>query len=340
MKNTILRSLSALACLAASAVSAQTTVAEIRERGALRCGVSEGLAGFSAQDANGQWQGFDVAKCRAVAAAILADPGAVEFVPTTAQSRFELLAEGEIDMLARNTTWTFGRDVSMGLSFVGVNYYDGQGFLLRRALGISSALELDGLRICVQADTTTEVNLIDYFRTNNMTPVLVRVANNHEAQQKYLADECDAYSSDISGLAATRAAFAEPGEHVILPEVISKEPLGPVVRDEDRNWESIVRWTLFALIAAEELGITSANVTELAQQGSDTPEINRLLGREADFGNMLGLDPGWAMRAIAASGNYGEIFAATIGDQTPIGLARGLNAQWTRGGLLYAPPFR
>lgn len=331
------------ACLAMTAIAApcfaQSTLESVLERGVLRCGVSEGLAGFSAQDANGVWQGFDVAKCRAVAAAVIGDPSAVEFLPTDTQNRFDMLLDGDVDMLARNTTWTFSRDVGLGLSFVGVNYYDGQGFLVRRALGVSSALELDGTRICVQPDTTTQNNLADFFKANNMSYLPVPVMGPHDAQKQYLAEECDAYTTDVSGLAATRATFAEPGEHVILQELISKEPLGLVVRSDDAQWESIVRWTLFALIAAEELGVTSANVSELAQ-GSDTPEINRLLSVEGKYHQMLGLEAGWGMRAIAAAGNYGEIFAATIGEQTPIGLARGLNAQWTRGGLLYSPPFR
>lgn len=324
--------------LLAAATHAQT-LSTVQDRGELNCGVSTGLAGFSAPDANGVWQGFDVAKCRAVAAAVLNDPMAVNFVPTTGQTRFSALASGEVDMLARNSTWTFTRDIDLNLTFVGTNYYDGQGFMITREMGVSSASELDGATVCIQTGTTTELNLADYFRANGMSYEPVPIETNAEAQQQYLAGACDVYTTDVSGLAATRASFADPSEHVILPEVISKEPLGPVVRDGDKQWEGIVRWTLFALIAAEELGITSVNVAELAQ-GTDNREMNRLLGVEGDFGSMLGLDSEWAVRAISAGGNYGEIFSATIGDQTPIGLARGLNAQWTQGGLMYAPPFR
>ena len=338
MKKSVFLGAFAASALLAGVAQAQT-LQSVLDRGELNCGVSTGLAGFSAPDANGVWQGFDVDKCRAVAAAILDDPMAVNFVPTTGQTRFSALASGEVDMLARNTTWTFTRDIDLNLTFVGTNYYDGQGFMVPRELGVSSGMELDGATVCIQTGTTTELNLADFFRANGMEYEPVPIETNAEAQQQYLAGACDVYTTDVSGLAATRASFADPGEHVILPEVISKEPLGPVVRDGDKNWEGIVRWTLFALIAAEELGITSANVAEMAE-GSDSPEINRILGSEGEFGAMLGLDSDWAVRAIAAAGNYGEIFAANIGEQTPIGLARGLNAQWTQGGLMYAPPFR
>lgn len=338
MKKSVFVGAFAATALVAGMAQAQT-LQSIQDRGELNCGVSTGLAGFSAPDANGVWQGFDVAVCRAVAAAILDDAMAVNFVPTTGQTRFSALASGEVDMLARNTTWTFTRDIDLRLTFVGVNYYDGQGFMVSRDLGVSSATELDGATVCIQTGTTTELNLADYFRANGMNYEPVPIETNAEAQQQYLAGACDVYTTDVSGLAATRASFESPDAHVILPEVISKEPLGPVVRDGDKEWEGIVRWTLYALVAAEELGITSANVAELAQ-GTDDPEVNRLLGSEGEFGSMLGLESDWAVRAISAGGNYGEIFAANIGDQTPIGLARGLNALWTQGGLQYAMPFR
>jgi len=338
MKKTILFGTLAAVGMTAGMASAQT-LQTIKDRGELTCGVSTGLAGFSAPDANGVWQGFDVAVCRAVAAAVLNDPMAVTFVPTTGQTRFSALASGEVDMLSRNSTWTFTRDIDLKLTFVGTNYYDGQGFMVNRELGVGSAMELDGATVCIQTGTTTELNLADFFRANGMSYEPVPIETNAEAQQQYLAGACDVYTTDVSGLAATRASFADPENHAILPEVISKEPLGPVVRDGDKEWEGIVRWTLFALIAAEEYGVTSANIAELAQ-GTQNPEINRLLGAEGDLGSMLGLDSEWAIRAISAGGNYGEIFASTIGDQTPIGLARGLNAQWTQGGLMYAPPFR
>ncbi|PVH29484.1 amino acid ABC transporter substrate-binding protein [Pararhodobacter oceanensis] len=323
----------------AAGMAAAGTLEDVQERGTLNCGVSTGVNGFSAPDANGVWQGFDVAICRAVAAAVLDDPMAVNFVPTTGQTRFTALASGEIDMLARNTTWTLSRDVDLGFTFVGVNYYDGQGFITNRELGVSSATELDGATVCIQTGTTTELNLADFFRANNMTYEPVPIETNAEAQQQYLAGACDTYTTDASGLAATRASFSAPGDHVILPEIISKEPLGPLVRQGDDEWADIVRWTLNALVAAEELGITSTNLDQMTA-GTDNPEINRMMGTEGSLGEMLGLEADWAVRAIAASGNYGEIFAANIGEQTPVGLARGLNAQWTQGGLMYAPPFR
>ncbi len=319
--------------------AAAATLDDVKARGELNCGVSTGLAGFSAPDANGVWQGFDVAVCRAIAAAVLNDPMAVNFVGTTGQTRFSALASGEVDVLARNTTWTFSRDVDLKFTFTGVNYYDGQGFMVNRALGVSSAKELDGATVCIQTGTTTELNLADYFRSNNMNYEPVPIETNAEAQQQYLAGACDVYTTDLSGLAATRATFADPENHVLLPEIISKEPLGPLVRHGDEEWADIVFWTFNALVAAEELGITSTNLEELAA-GTNNPEINRMLGNEGDLGAMFRLDNEWAKRAIAAGGNYGEIFAATIGEGTPIGLARGLNAQWTQGGLLYAPPFR
>ncbi|MGZ9810949.1 amino acid ABC transporter substrate-binding protein [Pseudoroseicyclus sp. H15] len=338
MKTSVLFGALTVAGLAAGAASA-ATLDDVKEAGVLNCGVTTGLVGFAAPDANGEWEGFDVGICRAVAAAVLGDPTAVNFVPTTGQTRFTALASGEIDLLARNTTWTFSRDVDLKFEFVGINYYDGQGFMVPKALGVSSAKELDGATVCIQTGTTTELNLADYFRVNNISYEPVPIETNAEAQQQYLAGACDVYTTDASGLAATRATFENPGDHVILPEITSKEPLGPLVRHGDNDWGDIARWTLNALIAAEEYGVTSANVEELSQ-GTDNPEINRLLGTEGDLGGMLGLDADWAKNAIMAVGNYGELFEQNIGESTPIGLARGLNAQWTNGGLLYAPPFR
>jgi general L-amino acid transport system substrate-binding protein len=339
MKKSVFLGTLAVTGLAAGIASAQSTLEQVQTRGTLNCGVTTGLTGFAAPDANGEWQGFDVSICRAVAAAVLGDATAVEFVPTTGQTRFTALASGEIDVLARNTTWTFSRDVDLAFEFVGVNYYDGQGFMVPRELGVSSALELDGATVCIQTGTTTELNLADFFSSNNMDYEPVPVETNAEAQQQYLAGSCDVYTTDASGLAATRATFEDPTAHVVLPEIISKEPLGPLVRHGDNEWGDIVRWTLNGLIAAEEYGVTSTNVSELAA-GTNNPEINRMLGTEGNLGEMLGLDAEWLQRAIASVGNYGEIFAGNIGESTPIGLARGLNAQWTDGGLLYAPPFR
>ncbi len=338
MKKTVFFGALAVAGVAAGAVAAGT-LDDVKARGKLNCGVSTGLVGFAAPDANGNWDGFDVGVCRAVAAAVLGDPTAVEFVPTTGKTRFTALASGEVDMLARNTTWTFSRDVDLKFEFVGINYYDGQGFMVPKSLGVTSAKDLDGATICIQTGTTTELNLADFFRANNMSYEPVPIETNAEGQQQYLAGACDAYTTDASGLAATRASFENPKDHIILPEIISKEPLGPLVRHGDQQWGDIVRWTLNALISAEELGITSANIDELAK-GTQNPEINRILGTEGDLGAMFGLDKQWAYRAIKAGGNYGELFEKNIGENTPIGLARGLNAQWKDGGLVYSPPFR
>jgi general L-amino acid transport system substrate-binding protein len=339
MNKTILLGALTVAGLAAGAAAAGT-MDDVKARGTLKCGSNEGLAGFAAPDANGVWSGFDVSLCRAIAAAVLGDPQAVEFVPLTSQTRFTALAAGEVDVLIRNSTWTFSRDTDLKLDFKGVNYYDGQGFMVPKSLGVSSAKELDGATVCIQTGTTTELNLADFFRVNNISYEPVPVATNAEGQQQYLAGACDVYTTDMSGLAATRATFEAPGDHVILPEIVSKEPLGPAVRHGDNEWGDIVGWTLNLLIAAEELGITSANVTELAAAPTSNPEINRMLGTEGELGAMIGLDKDWGVRVISAVGNYGEVFERNIGEATPVGLARGLNAQWTNGGLLYAPPFR
>ncbi|MCF6444265.1 amino acid ABC transporter substrate-binding protein [Nereida sp. MMG025] len=339
MKKTVFLGALTIAGLAAGAAAA-ATLDDVKARGKLNCGVTTGLVGFAAPNANGEWEGFDVAVCRAVAAATLGDPTAVEFVPTTGKTRFTALASGEIDMLARNTTWTFSRDNDLKFEFVGVNYYDGQGFMVPKELGVSSAKELDGATVCIQTGTTTELNLADFFRSNNISYEPVPIETNAEAQQQYLAGACDVYTTDASGLAATRATFEDPSAHALLPEIISKEPLGPLVRHGDNEWGDIVRWTLNAMITAEELGVTSANVADMAANGTDNPEINRLLGTEGTLGEMIGLEADWAKNAIMAVGNYGEVFEGNIGESTPIGLARGLNAQWTEGGLMYSPPFR
>lgn len=319
--------------------AAAGTLDDVKARGMLNCGVSEGMVGFAAADANDNWDGFDVGMCRALAAAVLGDPSAVNFVPTSNKIRFTALASGQIDVLARNTTWTFSRDVDQQFDFVGINYYDGQGFLVPKELGVSSAKELNGKAICVQTGTTTERNLMDYFRKNNMEYTTVSIETVADAQTRYLAGECNVYTTDASGLAATRATFQNPKDHVVLPEIISKEPLGPLVRHGDNEWGDIVRWTLNALIAAEEYGVTSANVEELSGV-TDNPEVKRLLGTSGTLGEMMGLSPDWAKRAIMAGGNYGELFEKNIGQNTPVGLSRGLNAQWIDGGLLYSPPFR
>ena len=339
MKKSVIFGALTVAGLAAGAANA-ATVDDVKARGKLNCGVSTGVVGFAFPDANGNWSGFDVDVCRAVAAAVLGDPMAVEFVPTTGKTRFTALASGEVDMLARNTTWTFSRDVDLKFTFIGVNYYDGQGFMVPKDLGVSSAQELDGAAVCIQTGTTTELNLADFFRINNLEYTPVPIETNAEAQQQYLAGACQVYTTDASALAATRATFEAPDDHVVLPEIISKEPLGPLVRHGDDQWGDIVRWTLNALITAEELGVTSANVAEHAASAGDNPEINRMLGTEGNLGEMLGLDADWAVKVISSVGNYGESFEGNIGEATPIGLARGLNALWTDGGLIYTPPFR
>jgi general L-amino acid transport system substrate-binding protein len=324
---------------ALAGIASADTLADVKARGELICGTNTGLTGFAAPDANGVYQGFDVAVCKAIAAAVLGDATKVRYVPTTGETRFTALASGEVDLLVRNSTWTFSRDTDLKFDFVAVNYYDGQGFMVKKDLGVSSAKELDGATVCIQTGTTTELNLADYFKANNMTYTPVTVADDSEGQRQYLAGACDTYTTDASGLAASRATMADAENHIILPEIISKEPLGPVVRHGDNNWGDIVRWSYYALVAAEEWGITQANIEEVAST-SQNPEVRRLLGLEGDMGVKIGLDNEFAKRAIAASGNYGEIFEANIGSATPIGLARGLNALWTQGGLQYSPPFR
>ncbi|MFZ8868133.1 MAG: amino acid ABC transporter substrate-binding protein [Paracoccaceae bacterium] len=338
MKKSLVLGAVTLAAMSAGSVFAGTAD-DVKARGTLNCGVTTGVPGFAQPDAEGVWQGFDVAVCRAVAAAVLGDGSAVEFVPTTGKTRFTALASGEIDMLARNTTWTFSRDVDLKFEFTGVNYYDGQGFMVPKALGVASATELDGATVCIQTGTTTELNLADFFRSNNMSYEPVPIETGSEAIAQYLAGACDVYTTDASALAANRANFETPGDHMVLPEIISKAPLGPLVRHGENNWGDIVRGSLNALITAEELGVTSANMAEMAA-GTNNPEINRLLGTEGNLGEMLGLDAEWAKRAIMVGGNYGEVFESNIGSATIIGLARGLNSQWTDGGLIYSPPFR
>jgi len=329
----------AVASLVAGAAAAGT-LDEVKAKGFLQCGVSTGVAGFAYTDANGEWQGFDVALCRGVAAAIFGDPEAVKFTPTTGKTRFTALASGEVDMLARNTTWTYSRDADLKFTFRGVNYYDGQGFMVPKSIGVKSAKELDGATVCIQTGTTTELNLADYFRANSMSYEPVPIETNAEAQQKYLAGACDVYTTDRSGLAATRSTFETPSDHVILPEIISKEPLGPLVRHGDDEWADLVGWTLNVLIIAEEKGITQANVEQMASAPTKDPEVNRLLGTEGEYGAMMGLSKDWAVNVIKAGGNYGEVFDRFIGPDTSIGLDRGLNQLWSKGGILYSPPYR
>ena len=327
----------AVAGIASGAQAA--TLDDVKARGILHCIVNTGLPGFSFTDANGKWAGFDADMCRSVAAAVLGDPEKVKFIPATGKTRFTLLNSKEGDVIFRNTTWTFVRDVDVKLTFIHPTYYDGQGFIIRKSKGVKSAKELDGATVCIQTGTTTELNLADFFRANKIKYTPVPIEDSSEARKNYLADRCDAYTTDASGLAATRATFEKPSDHVILPEIISKEPLGPVVRHGDDQWADIVRWSVFSLIQAEESGVTAANADEMAKSPPN-PDIARLLGAEGDLGAMLGLDKAWAVRAIKAHGNYAEIFESNLGTKTPIGLERGLNALYTNGGLQYAPPFR
>ena len=326
------------AALGAGALTANAgTLDQVKARGVLICGANPGLAGFGLPDSQGVYQGLDVDECRAIAAAIFNDPNKVKFLPINAKDRPTILASGEIDVLIRNTTWTMSREAA-GMFFTGVNYYDGQGFMVRKKLGVDSALKLDGASVCVQQGTTTELNLADYFRANNMKLEAVVFATDDEATKAYDSGRCDAYTTDASGLYSERLKMSNPDDHVVLPEVISKEPLGPSVRKDDIQWFEIVQWLHYALVTAEELGVTKANVDEKLK--SDNPAIRRLLGVEGDFGPSIGLTNDWAYRAIKAVGNYGELFERNVGMGSPIRIRRGLNALWNRGGLQYAPPIR
>ncbi len=329
----------ASAAIGGASVSHAATLDDVRAAGVLKCGINTGLPGFAYTDDSGNWTGFDVAFCKAVAAAVLGDGDKVQYVNLTGANRFPALASGEIDLLSRNTTWTFSRDVDLGFTFVGVNYYDGQGFIGRKSLGVKSAKELDGASVCIQTGTTTELNLADFFRVNKISYEPVPIETNEEARVAYLAERCDVYTTDASGLAATKTTFENADDHMVFPEIISKEPLGPLVRQGDDQWADIARWTLNALINAEEYGVTQANVGQM-MNGTDNPEVNRMLGNEGSLGSMLGLDKDWAVNVIKAVGNYGEIFDRFLGPNTALALERGQNALYTQGGLLYAPPMR
>jgi len=328
--------LAAAAAGSAHPAAAQATLDAVRAKGYVQCGVNTGLAGFSQPDSKGVWRGIDVDACRAVAAAVFGDADKVRYTPLTAQQRFTALQSGEIDLLSRNTTWTITRDTSLGLNFVGVTYYDGQGFIVPKKLGVKSAKELNGATVCVQPGTTTELNLADYFRANKMTFRPVVIEKLEEVLNAYFAGRCDVYTTDMSGLVAIRASRApNPAEHVILPEVISKEPLGPVVRHGDDRWFDVVKWSLFAMIEAEEMGLTSRNIDEHLK--STVPAIQRFVGATGEIGKALGLDNRWAYNVVKQVGNYGESFERNL---TPLGFERGINKLWTQGGLMYAPPIR
>ena len=323
---------------AAGIANAAATLDSVKQKGYLACGVSTGLPGFSNPDDKGQWSGLDVDVCRAVAAAALGDAKKVKFVPLTAKERFTALQSGEIDMLSRNTTWTLTRDASLGLNFAGVSYYDGQGFMVKKSLGVESAKDLDGAAICIQAGTTTELNLADYFRANKMSYQPVVFDTSDGTAKGFDSGRCDVLTSDQSQLYALRLRLSQPATAVVLPEVISKEPLGPVVRQGDDKWFNIVKWTLSAMINGEELGLSSGNVKK--QLESSDPNVRRLLGVDGPKGKGLDLDDQWSLRVIEQVGNYGEIFARNVGTDSPLKIERGLNAQWNDGGILYAPPFR
>jgi general L-amino acid transport system substrate-binding protein len=327
----------AVLSLGSTTLSADT-LADVQKNGFVKCGVDGGLPGFSEVGGDGVYKGIDVDLCRAVAAATLGDAKKVKYIALNAKERLTALQSGEIDMLSRNTTWTQTRDTSLGLKFAGVNYYDGQGFMVTKKLGVKSAKELDGASICLQTGTTTELNVADYFRTNKMKYKLVSYDTNDQVLKGYESGRCDVLTSDQSQLYGLRIKLANPGESVVLPEVISKEPLGPVVRQGDDKWFNIVRWTFNAMLTAEESGVTSKNVDAMLK--TDNPDIKRLLGVEGEMGKNLGLAKDFAFQIVKQVGNYGESFEATVGMGSPLKIARGYNAQWNQGGLQYAPPFR
>ncbi|HKH27318.1 MAG TPA: amino acid ABC transporter substrate-binding protein [Sphingomicrobium sp.] len=326
------------ASLTASAASAQVTLKNVKEKGFLTCGSNIAFAGFGFPDAQGNWTGLDVDFCRAIAAAIFDDSTRVRFIPLAAKDRFTALQSGEVDVLLRNTTWTMSRDTQLGLDFTAVNYYDGQGFMVRKGLGVASAKALTGASVCTQKGTTTELNLADFFRANNIKYEVVAFATADEIFKAYESGRCHALSGDVSALYAKRLTVANPNEHVVLPEIISKEPLGPFVRHGDNQWSDIVRWTHYAMVNAEELGVTKANADQMMK--SDNPEIKRLLGSEGKYGEAIGLTNDWAYRIIKHVGNYGEVFEKNVGQGSPLKIQRGINALWKNGGLQYAPPIR
>ena len=334
----IVGGLGLLAAAAATTATAATTLESVEDQGHLQCGVSTGLPGFSQPDQDGKWTGIDVDTCRGIAAAIFGDGDKVQFTPLTAKERFTALQSGEVDVLVRNTTWTLTRDTSLGLNFAGVNYYDGQGFLVREAINVESAEQLDGATICIQSGTTTELNLADYFRANGMEYDALVFDTSDQTVQGFAANRCDVLTSDRSQLAALRTKLTDPSSAVILPETISKEPLGPVVRQGDDGWFNIVKWSLFTQVNAEELGITSDNVDDMMD--SDDPSVARLLGSSGDMGAKLGLSDEFGADIIREVGNYAEMFDRNVGPDTAVGLNRGVNALWTDGGVMYAPPLR
>jgi len=324
--------------LAMATAASAGTLDDVKAKGFIQCGSNPSLIGFGFPDDQNNWTGFDVDFCRALAAAIFNDPTKVKFTPLSAKERFTALQSGEIDVLSRNTTWSMSRDTSLGLKFAGVTYYDGQGFMVKKSLGVDSALKLDGASVCTQTGTTTELNLSDYFKTNNMKYQVVAFEQEQEVIKAYEDGRCDVYTTDQSGIYAQRLKLATPDDHIVLPEIISKEPLGPLVRQGDDAWFNVVKWTYYALVNAEDLGITSKNIDEM--KNSTNPEIKRFVGTEGDFGVGVGLTNEWAAQIVKHVGNYGEIFERNLGESTPLKIARGKNALWNKGGLQYAPPIR
>ena len=318
--------------------NANQTRENVIKRGSLNCGVSQGVPGFSNADASGKWTGLDVDFCRALAAAVLGDPNKVKYTPLSAKDRFEVLKAGDIDVLARNTTWTLARDGGLAVEFVGVNFYDGQGFMVRKAANINSAKKLNNVKVCLETGTTTELNLRDYFNANKLKYEQIGFTKSDDAVAAYDAGRCEVYTTDKSGIAANRTKTKNPADHIILPETISKEPLGPVVRGNDENWVNIARWTLNVMIEAEEYNVTKTNIDSL--KSTADPVIKRLLGLEGDLGKNLNLDNNWSYNIVKLVGNYGESYEANVGTKTPVNLPRALNASWRKGGILYAPPVR
>ncbi len=334
----VVTTLAAAAALGFAASASAQTLNTVKQRGNLVCGVSQGLPGFSTPDDRGNWTGLDVDLCRAVAAAIFNDANKVKFTPLSAKDRFTALQSGEIDVLSRNSTWTLSRDTSLGLNFAAVNYYDGQGFMVRKALKINSALELNGASVCTQTGTTTELNLADYFRANKMKYEVLALATADETIKAYDAGRCDVFTTDVSQLYSEKLKLTNANDHIILSEVISKEPLGPAVRHGDDQWFDLIKWTHFAMINAEELGVSSKTIDEALK--SDKPDVKRLVGTEGNMGEQLGLTKDWAVRIVKLVGNYGEVFERNVGSGSKLGIARGLNNLWTKGGIQYAPPIR
>ena len=336
--NRIATALAAAGVLLSAGFAQANTLADVKARGTLKCGVSQGLAGFSAKNDKGEWSGFDVDLCKAVAAAIFDDAAKVDYVPLSAEARFPALQKGEVDLLSRNSTWTMQREADLGLLFAAVSYYDGQGFMVPAAKNVMGALELGGSKVCTQSGTTSALNVTDYFNQNKMQLELIQLPTVDEVVKAYADGKCDVLTTDVSQLYALRLKLGTPADHIVLPDVISKEPLGPVVRQGDDNWLNIVKWSFYALVNAEALGIGTATLDQAAT--SEKPDVKRFVGSDGAYGEKLGLTKDWAMRIVGSVGNYGEVFERNVGAQSPLGIPRGINQLWSAGGIQYAPPIR